>query len=78
MKQFFDKIGKAEITNILGVLIVLGCFLLMYVMLIKDIPTNNKDVVNTAVGFIMGGALAGVVGYFFGASKDRSNDKPTV
>jgi hypothetical protein len=78
MKQFFDKIGKAEITNILGVLIVLGCFILMYVMLIKDIPSNNKDVVNTAVGFIMGGALAGVVGYFFGASKDRSNDKPTV
>lgn len=77
MKQFFDKIGKAEITNILGVLIVLGCFILMYMMLIKAIPDGNKDVVNTAVGFIMGGALAGVVGYFFGASKDRSNDKPT-
>lgn len=69
MKKWFDHIGKAEIRNILGVLITVGCFVLLYLMIIKPIPAANKDVLNVAVGFMFGGALAGVAGYYFGASK---------
>jgi len=39
---------------------------------VKPIPEQNHDLVLTVGGFIFGGALAGVVGYYFGATK---NDK---
>ncbi len=77
MKKLFDKIGKAEITNLLGIIIVLGCFVLLYLLIITPIPAENKDVLNIAIGFVFGGALAGVVGFFFGASKTRTDTTTT-
>jgi len=44
----------------------------MYLLQVKPIPEQNHDLVLTVGGFIFGGALAGVVGYYFGATK---NDK---
>jgi hypothetical protein len=75
MKRILDTFSKTNIAHILGVIIVIGCFILMYLMTFKPIPTENKDVVNIAVGFIFGGALAGVTGYFYGASKQPPNSK---
>lgn len=74
MKEFFQKI---EIRNVLGVIIVVGSFLLLYLMLNKEIPGNNKDVVNTAIGFVMGGALSSAAMYFFGDSK-KNNFPPNT
>jgi hypothetical protein len=75
MQKFLDTFSKTSIANILGVIIVAGCFILLYIMTIKEIPAGNKDVVNIAVGFVFGGGLAGVIGYFYGASKptDKTN-----
>ena len=77
MKKIFEKIGKSEITNLLGVVIVLGCFVLLYLLIITPIPNENKDVLNIAIGFVFGGALAGVIGFFFGASKTRTENTTT-
>jgi len=41
----------------------------MYLLQVKPIPEQNHDLVLTAGGFIFGGALAGVIGYYFGATK---------
>lgn len=73
MTEFFKKITSKDIRNILAVIIVIGCFILMYIMLIKEIPPANKDVVLTSVGFVFGGALAGVVGYYYGSTKAESD-----
>ncbi|MDI3320008.1 hypothetical protein [Pinibacter soli] len=73
MKEFFKRVGKSEIQNILGVIVVVGCFVLLYLMLMKPIPAENREVLNIAVGFIFGGALAGVIGFYFGASKQPVN-----
>lgn len=69
MKDFFNKIGASEIRNVLAIVMTLGCFVLMYLMLIKEIPVGNKDVLNVAIGFLFGSGLTGVFGYYFGASK---------
>lgn len=73
MKKFFDKLGTTEIRNIIAVITIIGCFVLLYLLQIKSIPVENKEVLNTAIGFVFGGMLSGVSGYYFGASK---NDKP--
>jgi hypothetical protein len=74
MPEWLKKISKTDIRNILAVIIVLGSFLLLYLLQVKPIPEQNHDLVLTAGGFIFGGALAGVVGFYFGATK---TDKPT-
>lgn len=73
MTEFLRKITSKDIRNILAVIIVIGCFTLLYLLQIKEIPKENKDVINIAVGFVFGGALAGVVGYYFGSSKTEGD-----
>jgi hypothetical protein len=47
----------------------------MYIMQIKPIPAENKDIVNIVAGFMFGGALAGVIGFYFGSTKtDKKSD----
>jgi hypothetical protein len=43
---------------------------------VKAVPIENKDVLNIAVGFVFGGALSGVMGFYFGSSKSDNEPKP--
>jgi hypothetical protein len=68
MKRILETFSKTNIAHILAVMIVIGCFVMLYLMMVKEIPTANLSTVNIAVGFVFG--LLGVVaGYFYGASK---------
>lgn len=75
MKKFLDSVGKTEIRNIIAVITVLGCFALLYLLQIKSIPLENKDVINIAIGFVFGGLLSSVAGYYFGGSKSEVDNK---
>jgi uncharacterized membrane protein YjfL (UPF0719 family) len=70
--SLLDRIGRTSIANILGVIIVLGCFVMMYFMMIKEIPKENISTVNQAVGFVFG-CLGFVMGYFYGSSKNNES-----
>lgn len=72
MPEWLRRLTKSDIRNSIAIIIVVGCFILMYILQVKPIPEQNHDLVLTVGGFIFGGALAGVVGYYFGATK---NDK---
>lgn len=72
MPEWLKRLTKSDIRNSIAIIIVVGCFILMYLLQVKPIPEQNHDLVLTVGGFIFGGALAGVVGYYFGATK---NDK---
>jgi len=47
----------------------------MYLLQMKPIPEQNHDLVLTVGGFIFGGALAGVVGYYFGSTKQEKGSR---
>lgn len=76
MRKFWEKIGTTEIRNILAVISIIGAYLIVYLLIIKPIPEGNKDTVNQAIGFVLGSAVSGVIGYFFGASKANVDNKP--
>lgn len=69
MPEWLKRLTKTDIRNSIAIIVVVGCFLLMYLLQVKPIPEQNHDLVLTAGGFIFGGALAGVIGYYFGATK---------
>lgn len=71
MTDFLRKITSKDIRNILAVIIVLGTFIVIITMLYKEVPEGNRDTINLVVGTLLGGALGGVCGYYFGASKNE-------
>ena len=74
MPEWLKRLTKTDIRNSLAIMIVVGCFILMYLLQVKPVPAENHDIVNIVCGSIFGGALAGVVGYYFGSTKsDKSN-----
>ena len=76
MPEWLKRLTKSDIRNSLAIMIVIGCFALMYLLQVKPIPAENHDIVNIVCGFVFGGALAGVIGFYFGATKtDKPYDK---
>jgi hypothetical protein len=75
MTEFLKKVTKTDIRHILAVMVTVGCFILLYLMQVKEIPQANKDVVNIVCGFVFGGGFNSVMGYFFGSSKTETKTK---
>lgn len=73
MNELFGKITSKDIRNILAVIIVIGSYILFYFLVIKEVPAANKDLLNIVAGMLFGGPLAGVVGYYFGSSKNEAD-----
>ena len=65
----WEKISKQSIINIISLITIVGCFILLYLMQVKEIPAGNKDLVLTATGFVFGNGMGSVYGYFFSRSK---------
>jgi hypothetical protein len=73
MNELFGKITSKDIRNILAVIIVVGSYILFYFLVVKEVPAANKDLLNIVAGMLFGGPLAGVVGYYFGSSKNEAD-----
>lgn len=76
MKDFWNKFSTGDIRNTIAVMSVLGAFAVVVLIALKPIPVGNKESVNMALGFVLGGLIGGVNGYYFGASKREPDDKP--
>lgn len=63
--------GKDLFQYILGGLIVTGFFVLLYLLVMAEVPAVNKEILNLVVGALIG-SFASVVGYFFGSSAGSS------
>lgn len=59
--------GKQIFQYILGGLIVVGFFLLLYFLLSAVVPEGNKELLNITIGALIG-SFTSIVGYFFGSS----------
>jgi hypothetical protein len=75
MPEWLKRLTKTDIRNSLAIIIVLGCFGLVYLLQVKAITQENHDIVNIVAGFIYGGALAGVIGFYFGSTKTDKQSK---
>jgi hypothetical protein len=68
MRRDYEKLYMA----ILALVIIVATFYLGDRLLTSKIPQENRDIINVALGMILG--LSGtVVGYYFGSSKSSSD-----
>lgn len=62
---------------ILGALIVIGFFILLYLLVATEVPKENADLLNLVIGALIG-SFATVVGYFFGSSSSSAKKDETI
>jgi uncharacterized membrane protein len=62
---------------VLGTIIVVGFFTLLIVLVYKEIPIKNNDLLNLVVGSLIG-SFTTIVGYFFGSSSGSVNKDETI
>lgn len=58
--------------HIIAILIVVGSFGFLFSLVWHAMPPENKDVLQLAAGLVLA-VLAGVTAYYFGSSKDKSD-----
>ena len=63
---------KSLYMYLLGAIIMVGFFWLLTALVYQAVPESNKDILNIAVGALIGMA-AGIVNYFFGSSKGSAD-----
>lgn len=63
------NLSKTNVRNVLALLTLISVVLLLFILLFYPIPQRNMELVYMAMGYLMGQALGGVYGYFFGSSK---------
>lgn len=56
-----------------GSIVVIGTFVIIGLLIQQEIPDNNKEVVYMAIGQSIA-AFIMVVAYFYGSSKDHSDN----
>ena len=56
----------------LGAVIVIGFFLLLYLLIKNVVPSENQDLLNLVVGALIA-SFSNIVGYFYGSSLGSSD-----
>lgn len=75
MPEWLKRLTKTDIRNTITLVIVFGCFASLFVLLFREIPEKNHDIVTSMISFITGSAFGAVVGYHFTANKtDKKQD----
>jgi hypothetical protein len=71
MSKFFELFAK-NVRSLIALLVVIGGFAFLFSLLAFKIPEGNETVLNVSTGLVLA-ALGGVISYYFGSSKDKSD-----
>lgn len=72
MKRFFNTFGQTEIRNIIAVLYVGMVLCFIFLLAMRAVPVENKDLINVLGGVVIGG-VGVILSYFFGSSKSETD-----
>jgi hypothetical protein len=61
---------KMKTANIVAFLFVIFCFGFVYLLVYKEVPSSNKDLINFLAGILFGTGLGGVVYWLYNYRKD--------
>lgn len=66
-----DKFFKYT-RSLIAFFIVILSFGFLFALIYKNVPPDNKDILQISAGLVLG-VLATVTAYYFGSSKDKSD-----
>jgi hypothetical protein len=68
--------GRFQFRGVIALLVVVASFGFLFALLFVPIPEQNKETTNVTIGFVLV-TLGIVIGYYFGTSKDTSDQTKT-
>ena len=63
--------------SVISITIVYGSLAFLFMLTRRNVPTSNETILNIAVGIVLG-TLTSVCAYYFGSSKDKSDQEKAV
>lgn len=63
-----NRLTKDIFQYILGGLVVIGFYALLYILMKTELPQSNRDLLSLTIGALIG-SFTSIVGYFYGSSK---------
>lgn len=74
MPEWLRRLTKSDIRSTITLVVLFGCFSVLFALIFKPIPQQNHDLVSNMISFITGSAFGAIVGFYFSASKpDKHN-----
>ena len=70
MTEFWKKFTKQDIRNTLAITWTVLCFIFMFRLMNHEIPSGNRDVINTVAGVLIGQTVV-IVAFYFVQSKSE-------
>lgn len=77
MIEFLKNIRKQDIQNVLAVIATVFAFVYLICLTFIPIPKENKELVMTLSGVVIGGTVVVVYNFFFGNSKKQTDATKT-
>lgn len=71
-----ETIGR-NARSIISISVVYLSFAFLFTLLMKTVPIGNETILNVAAGIVLG-VLSTVCAYYFGSSKDKSDQEKAV
>jgi hypothetical protein len=82
MRKFISNLSQTSIRGGLALVTVVFVFSWLTILIFHEIPDRNKDIVNTLGSLVIGACFGSIFGYYYGASKDKTDsdkqDKMTI
>lgn len=75
IKEIFSHVGRAQITNVIALVSVLGVFGLLFLLCFRAIPKENSQLMYMAVSQVLGLGFGIVIGFYFGSSKTEADKR---
>ena len=69
------KFSRADFRKYLAAFFSLASFLYMAAITFFHVPKENMNNANVILGFLLGTALAAILGFYFGASEGPDTEK---
>lgn len=66
-----------DVRSTLSKIVVICSFAVLGLLFFKEVPTNNKDILNICIGVVIGASIGPVFGYYFGDSKKEDKIENT-
>lgn len=70
-----DKIkslNKVSFRGPIGLFVIVAGFAFLFILLYRKAPTENKEIILFAAGFVLA-IMKDVAGWYFGSSKDKAD-----
>ena len=71
----WQKLKDVHTKDIIAVISIVGVVGLLVLLQLKPIPEPNKDVVNIAIGALLGGLIARIAGHYFPSTSNPKVDR---